>query len=242
VEQWGLQTTEMVELWVDRKMKAGTHRTSLNATWEAYIDLLNGYNQKKLHYVKANDTALFDGAGFPQLESVSMGGNVITLDEIKDGWGRVHTFDFNNPGSLEGVNYITHPDLVHKFVVIGWDKQTRTSYITNPPPPYGDLYWPLVSSREVWVPMEFLEAFPSLPMAVTGVAKQTIKQKPEALSVSTGFTLGVGASAQIVEYYPSGSDVWGRLSSGGWIALLAHQKGLPKYPTSWTMETQPPLP
>jgi hypothetical protein len=241
VEQWGLQTTEMVELWVDRKMKAGTHRTKLNATWDAYIDLLNNYNPRKLHYVKANDTALFDGAGFPQLESVSMGGNVITLDEIKDGWGRVNTFDFD-PGSLEGINYITRPDLVHKFVVIGWDKQTRTSYITDPPPPYGDLYWPLVSSREVWVPMEFLEAFPPLPMVVTGVIKQEIKQKPEATSSSTGFTLAVGATAQVVEYYPSGSDVWGRLSSGGWIALLQHPKAVITYMTDWKMETRPPIP
>lgn len=241
-EKWGLQTPEMVQLWVEREIGSGTHRTKLNATWEGYLNLLNNYNPRKLHYVKANNTALFDGAGFPQLESVSMGGNLITLDEIRDGWGRVHTFDFNNPGSLEGINYITRPDLVHKFILIGWNKNTKSTYVADPPPPYGDMYWPLVSSREVWVPLEFLEAFPQLPMAVTGVIKQEIKQKPEADSSSNGQTLNVGESAQVVEYYPSGSDVWGRLSSGGWIALLRHPKAVITYMTDWKMETRPPLP
>jgi len=242
VEKWGLQTPEMVQLWVNREIGSGTHRTKLNGAWEAYIDLLNNYNPRKLYYLKANNTALFDGAGFPQLESVSMGGNIITLDEIKNGWGRVHTFDFNNPGSLEGVNYITRPDLVHKFIIIGWSRKTKTTYVADPPPPYGDMYWPLVSSRDVWTPLEFLEAFPLLPMVVTGVIKQEIKQKPEAGSDSIGYTLAAGASAQVIEYYPSGSDVWGRLSSGGWIALLRHPKAVITYMTDWKMETRPPLP
>lgn len=242
IEKWGLQTPEMVELWVNPAFGSGTHRTKLDSFWGNYLELLNGFNPRKLHYVKANDTALFDGAGFPQLESVSMGGNIITLDEIKNGWGRVHTFDFNNPGSLDDVNYLTRPDLVHKFILVGWDKKTRTTYFADPPPPYGDMYWPLVSTRAVWVSMDFLEPFPILPMTVKGVVEQEIKLKPEVDADSTGETLGVGESIRIMEYYPSGSDVWARVAGGGWIALLLHPKAVITYMTDWRMQTRPPLP
>jgi hypothetical protein len=236
---WGLQTTEVVPLSVGLDMALGTNRTNMEGTWEQYIDLLNDYDRKKLNYVKANNTALFNGAGFPQMESLTMGGNIITLDEIRGNWGRVHTFDYRNPGTLKTINYITNPDLVHKFVVVGWKKSSKATYWVNPP--RGDLYWPLVSSRPVWIPMEYLEAFPILPMAVTAKERLKVREKPalDSRSITADFT--EGKSVTIVDYYPSGSDVWGRLSNGGWIELLAHRKGLIYYPTSWSMETLPPI-
>jgi len=242
IEKWGFQTPEVVPMLVALKMGSGTHRTKLDSAWGSYIDKLNNYNEKKIYYVKADNTALFNGAGFPQLESLTMGGNIITLDEVRDGWGRVHTFDFHNPGPLEDVNYITKPDLIHKFVVVAWKRPTQTTFWVNPPPPYGDLYWPLVSSRAVWISMGFLEPFPILPMTVTGITTQTARSKPSKDSSLTNFRLSEGKSASVVEYYPSGSDVWGRLAGGGWIALLTHEKGVLQYPTSWSMETRPPLP
>lgn len=241
-ERWGLQTPEVVPLSVGLSIGLGTHRTKLEGAWGAYIDKLNDYNEKKIYYVKADNTALFNGAGFPQLESVTMGGNIITLDKIQAGWGQVHTFDYSNPGPLDEVNYTTRPDLIHKFVVVAWKRSTKTTFWVNPPPPYGDLYWPLVSSRTVWIPMEFLEPFPILPMTVTGITTQTARSKPSIDGSVTNFKLSEGESASIVEYYPSGSDVWGRLSDGGWIALLIHEKGILQYPTTWSMETRPPLP
>jgi hypothetical protein len=240
VDRWGLQTPEVFRMSVGLDRSIGTHRTKLTGVWETFIDQLNNNNEKKLNYLKANDTALFDHAGFPQLESLTMGGNIITLDEIRDGWGRVHTLDYGNPGSLEEINYTTQPDLVHKFVVVGWKRSSKKTYWVNPPP--GDLYWPLVSSRAVWMPLEFLEAFPQLPMTVTADVALEIRTAPSKNSDLTGSKISKGGVANVVEYYPSASDVWGRLSSGGWIPLLAHQKGLPRYPTSWEMETQPPIP
>jgi len=240
IDSWGLQTPEVVRLSVGLSIGSGTHRTKLNGNWEIYIDALNNHDKKKLAYLKADWTALFDGAGFPQLESLTMGGNIITLDEIKGNWGRVHTFDYSNPGPLEGVNYITRPDLVQKFVVVGWSRPTQTTFFVNPPP--GEMYWPLVSSRVVWIPMEFLEYFPPLPMTVTGVTAQTVRTKPSTEGTLTGVKISVGESVNVIDYYPTGSDVWGRLSTGGWIALLIHEKGVPEYPTSWSMETQPPIP
>lgn len=231
---WGSQTTEVVRLTLGQNLNSGTTRTVVDGTWSQYINMLNDYNEKKINYVKADNTALFNGAGFPQLESLTMGGNVITLDEIQGGWGRVHTIDYSNPGPLKEVNYITRPDLVHKFVVIGWSRRTQSSYLGNTP--QGDLYWPLVAAKPVWIPIEYLEPFPILPMDVTSNKTQPVRQQPSLESPLTRFEFTKGKTETVVDYFPSGSDVWGRLTNGFWI-LLMRQGG---FLTSWSMATQPP--
>ena len=240
VEKWGLQTPEVFTMSVRLNLSSGTNRTTMTGVWDTYIDTLNNNNKKKINYVKADNTALFNGAGFPHMESLTMGGNIITLDEMRDGWGRVHTLDYNNPGKLEEINYITRPDLIHKFVVVAWKRPTQTTLWVNPPP--GDLYWPLVSDGAVWMPMEYLEPFPRLPMVVTASTAQTIRKKPSADSPGIGMKLAEGATVNVIDYFPSASDVWGRVAGGGWIALLLHEKGPEQYLTSWHMETRPPIP
>jgi hypothetical protein len=192
--------------------------------------------------VKATNTALFNGAGFPQMESLTMGGNILTLDEIRNDWGRVHTMSYSNPESFDEISYKTRPDLVHKFVVVAWSKKKRVTYWTNPPPPYGDLYFPLVSSHEVWIPMGYLEPFPILPMKVTANTAQDIRKNPDSKSALTDAEFSKGETATLTEYYPSGSMVWGKLSGSGWIVLFQYQKTGPKYLTSWSMRTLPPQP
>ncbi len=234
----GPQTPEVFRMFVGLSLGSGTHRTPVDGNWGLYIDALNNNNTKRLKYLKANNTALFNGAGFPQLESLTMGGNLIALVEVRDGWGRVRTLDYKDPGTLKEVNYVTRPDLIHKFVVVGWKRSSKTTYWVNPPP--GDLYWPLVSSRAVWMPLEVLEPFPQLPMTVTAKTTLAIRIKPARDSALNGYKIPEGETARVVEYYPSASDVWGRLADGGWIALLTHEKGALQYPTSWEMATQPP--
>lgn len=236
----GRQTPEVVPMLVAPKDKSGTSRTTLSGNWETYIDALNNNDEKKLNYLKASNTALFNGTGFPQLESLTMGGNVISLSQLQNGWGRVYTLDYGNPGALNDINYETRPDLVHKFVVVVWNNKTRSTYWVNSP--QGALYWPLVSSRTIWIPLERLEPFPTLPMSVTAKTTQEVKTKPELEGSPTGYTLSEGKSTRIVEYYPSGSTVWARIESGGWIALLLYQKGKLTYLTDWSMATVPPPP
>jgi|GEM_PF-864413 len=239
-DTWGLQTPEVFPLPVGLRQAAGTNRTSVTGSWETFINTLNHNNRKTLIYLKADNTALFNGAGFPQMESLTMGGNIITLDEIRTGWGRVHTMDYSNPGPLADISYKTRPDLIHKFVVVGWSRKSKMTYLTNPPP--GDVFWPFVSSRAVWIPMEYLEAFPSLPLVVTATTTQPIRQKPAIDGPATSYKLSEGKSANVVEYYPSGSNVWGKLSNGGWVALFLYEKGVPQYLTDWKMQTIPPPP
>jgi len=227
-------TPETVPLFVTPREGTGTNRTIVSGTWEIYIDSLNGNDRKKLRYLKLDNSGLFNGSGFPKLESLTMGGNVITLAEIQGNMGRVNTIDYEHPGTLKDVNYMTRPDLVHKFVVVAWDKKTQTTYWVNTP--QGSIYWPLVSSRDVWIPMERIEPFPTLPLIATAITDQILKKTPSKDGEDLGILLPKGEFVRIVEYYPSGPNVWGRVSTGGWIALLLDRK----YLTDWTMATVPP--
>lgn len=228
------QTPEVVPLFGSPGTAASTNRTRLVGTWETLINTLNGNDEEKLRYLKAPHTALFNTAGFPQLESLTMGGNIVLLDEIRGEWGRVQTLDYNNPPDLVGVTYTTRPDLIHKFVVVGWRRDSKTTIIVNPPP--GSLYWPLVSKDPVWIEMSRLEKFPDLPMTVAVNKTLYVQSTPGPTNDPTERQLEAGETARIVEYHPSGSTVWGRLLGGGWVTLLWGRE----YPTSWKMETVPP--
>ncbi|HLO15669.1 MAG TPA: hypothetical protein VK206_12615, partial [Anaerolineales bacterium] len=164
------------------------------------------------------------------------GGNIITLNKIQDGWGRVNTLETSSAPSAATVNYFTRPDLIHKFVVVGWKRDSRTTIIVNPPK--GDLYWPLVTKSPVWIPMDRLERFPTLPMMITANTDLYIQATPGPNIEKSKFQLLTGKSTRLIAYYPSGSNVWGQVQSGGWIPLLIY----PRYLTSWQMETVPPPP
>ena len=228
------QTPETVPLFVIPKLGSGTLRTKVDGPWETYIDALNNYDEGKLRYLKSDGTALFNTAGFPQLQSLTMGGNIIRLDLVQNGWGRVVTMDYGSPPSAEEVNYFTRPDLVHKFVVTGWKRSTKTTILVNPPK--GDIYWPLVTKRTVWIQMDRVEPFPILPMDVTVKKDLYIQTDPGPKIEQTKFQLLTGQSATIVKYYPTGPNVWGMLQNGGWIPLLLYST----YYTSWSMATIPP--
>jgi hypothetical protein len=239
---WGYlkQTPEVVPLSPIPKEGTGTHRTPMEGGWEVFMSDLNDNNNRKVNFLKSPSTALFNGAGFPQMESLTMGGNIITLEAIQNGWGRVRTMDYSSPGSADVVNYFTQPNLVHKVVIVTWSTKSKTTYWVNPP--HGDIYWPFVARNDVWVQMERLEPFPILPMQVTALIDQDVRKEPRLDSALTNFDLDQGKSATIVQYQPSGSDVWGRLQNGNWIALFLYTRDGPTYYTTWSMETLPPPP
>jgi hypothetical protein len=65
-----------------------------------------------------------------------------------------------------------------------------------------------------------------------------IQSTPGPTMKQTDRELSEGDTVQVIEYQPTGSNVWGRLQRGGWIPLLLY----PRYFTSWRMETLPPPP
>ncbi len=228
------QTPEVVPLFLEPKLTTGTGRTELSGAWERYLDALNDNEEGRIRYVKGTKAGLFNTSGFPDLESLTMGGNIVTLVAIQGGWGQVHTMDYGSPPTAAEVNYVTRPDLVHKFVVVGWKRSTKTTIIVKPPK--GDVFWPFVAKRTLWVQMERLEAFPILPMDVTANKDLYIQPNPGPTIEDTKLRVAKGDSATIVGYYPSGSDVWGRMPNGGWIPLLYKHQFL----TTWTMATSSP--
>ena len=232
------QTPEVFPLFAAPKMTSGTNRTSLVDGWDKYMSALNGNDEGRLNYLKSPISGLFNGAGFPQLESLTMGGNVITLDRIQGDWGQVHTQPYGVVGSAETENYKTRPDLVHKFVIVVWNRKTKSTYWTNPP--RGSIYWPFVSIKPVWIPMEWLEPFPILPMEVAVDIDQDIRAEPGTDSETTGRHVRKGQTVTIVEYRPLGSQVWGRIYADKWIPLFMYQNTGPTYFTSWSMATLPP--
>ena len=233
------QTPEVVPLFAAPKAASGTQRTVIDSGWEYYMDALNGFDESKLVYLKGTHAGLFNGAGFPNLESLTMGGNVVSISEIQNGFGRVNTMNYGQVETVETATYSTRPDLVHKFVVVVWSKKNKSTYWVNPPK--GSLYWPLVSKFPVWIDMDRVEPFPGLPMPVTAKVEQEILTEPKKDAVGTGETLAEGDTVTVVEYYPSGSQVWGRLLGGSkWIALFRYEKTGPTFFTTWEMETLPP--
>lgn len=239
---WGYlkQTPEVVPLSPAPKEGTGTHRTPMDGKWEVYIDQLNNNDKKKLNFIKAPSTALFNGAGFPQMESLTMGGNIVTIEAIQNGWGRVHTQEYGNPSAASITNYFNFPDLVHKVVLVTWNTKTKKTYWVNPP--HGSVYWPFVSRDDVWVQMDRLEPFPILPMPVTARITQPMRMEPKNDGELSKFEFDEGDSAKIIQYYPSGSDVWGLLETGRWILLFQYTKDGPTYFTTWSMATLPPIP
>ena len=239
---WGSlkQTPEVVPLSPAPKEGTGTHRTPMTGGWEIYIDELNEHDKRKLTFLKAPHTALFNGAGFPQMESLTMGGNIITIEAIQNGWGKVHTQNYSSPSSASITNYFTDPSLVHKVVIVTWNTKSKTTYWVNPP--QGDVYWPFVARNDVWVPMDRLEPFPILPMPVTALVTQPMRMEPKNDGELSKFEFEKGDSAKIIQYAPSGSDVWGLLETGRWILLFQYTKDGPTYFTTWSMETIPPPP
>lgn len=233
-------TPEVVPLFAAPKLTAGTNRTPIVDGWENYMSALNSFDEGKLNYLKSPISGLFNGAGFPQLESLTMGGNVITLNSIQGDWGQVRTMSYGLVGSAETENYRTRPDLVHKFVVVVWNRKTKSTYWTNPP--RGDIYWPFVSRNPVWIPMAWLEPFPILPMEVTVAEDQDVRMEPGTDSEKTGKQVHEGETITIAEYRPMGSQVWGRIYGSKWIALFMYQNTGPTYFTSWSMATVPPVP
>jgi len=238
VDNWGLATPEVVSLFIEPSSKSGTNRTTLDSSWKNYIDSLNNRDKQILNYLYADWTALFDGKGYPYLESKTTGGNVLIVEEIQGSWARVHTLDFKNPGTLSGMDFFTNPEVIHKMVVVKYSKKTKSTFWVNPPP--GPIYWPRVSDQQVWIPLERLEPFPALPMQVTARVTQDILKEPKPDGEQTGYEFAEGDEGQIIKYQLRGSDVWAQLSTGRWIALFRYTSNGAVFYTSWEMATRPP--
>jgi len=170
----------------------------------------------------------------PVAVGISSGGNVVKILETKNGSARIDTIYFHSdPPDPAVLNYKTKPWLVTKFTSVSRDGELGNAGGI-------DVYFPILSNQRkgYWVELRRVEMFPNTPYcAVTNSSRAVLTEPRTGAQVAT---IAAGQPITIREYLPQGSNVWGRIDRG-WILIEYLSDGMPVYPTSWTMQTRPPI-
>lgn len=202
--------------------------------WEAWTRALNSPESAEWLFTVGSMLFNIEYTDTPKAESVTNGGEVVAYTKQTATHSRLfHYRNYSTPPV--GATYENRPWGVHKVVCIRSD----TLQIMNPGDAL-DVYFPLLSKGDLplWIPNERLEMFPTLPFrAVVLADKLPVRQNPSPASAVIK-DVRKGQTITLVEYRPRGSDVWGRLSIGGWALIQGNRT----FTTSWAMQTQPPIP
>lgn len=154
----GTQTPEVFPCMLEPNASSGTFRTHVVDFESFFRGLQTGDSiasaEQKYNYLTADNTALFNTFGWDKYESIVMGGNVVTLDEIQGNWGRIHTLKASDPvPSASVVDFDSVPWLVHKFTVVSY-AQNYTHWVNTPK---GVIYYPLITNDGgMWIEMSKL--------------------------------------------------------------------------------------
>lgn len=236
---------ETVQLWTGPR--SGDGRLTYNKEWLEFLRELqpNDYAAVWIAEIaaglfnKGNQTIPILDLGQlkqePVAESISSGGNVVKFLEFKNGSGRIEMLYFRRqPPEVSNVNYQTKPWLVTKFTSVSIDGQLGNAGGI-------DVYFPNLAKQKkgYWVELKRVELFPALPYCAVVEGTLNVHAVPAIFARTTG-KVEAGQGVTIREYLPQGSDVWGRID-GGWILLEYLNDGVPIYPTTWEMETRPPI-
>ncbi|MQC27089.1 MAG: hypothetical protein DWG76_06550 [Chloroflexi bacterium] len=171
----------------------------------------------------------------PKAEGISSGGNVVLVLETRNGSVRIQMlFVGDDPPDVDAVNYQTAPWLVTKFTSVSIEGELGNAGGM-------DVYFPNVGDERCgyWVDLQRVEMFPRLPFEAAATVSNTLREGPANSSRSVG-GVAAGQVIRVLEYFPQGSDVWGR-TENGWLLLEYLQNGQPVYTTTWSMATRPPI-
>lgn len=241
------------------RLEGTTTQTVLNSAWQKYaidlnrLDYSTPYgshkgNNKAVKLLTNGSGGICNG-GWPKLMNIAMGGEVLDGSIIFDNGIQnltvTHLDYYEGPPSIQDVNYFTHPELIFKWVNVGWEKKTRRTYWVNPSAPIGgayDTYWPNVSDHTLTIPLSKLESFPRIPQGGYYIrVKVPLHLRTLPYGPITGDLLFPGIGLLITAYKAHGSDVWGQTSGGAWVPLEGSDAGGgPVYFTDWRMITPPP--
>lgn len=226
-------TPETVPLWVTPN--AGKDDIKLSQDWVDYIDALN--SDRAFKFIMSPPAGWFNRN--KNADTLSFGGNVIKIKSISKGVAQIDNLLVKNgPPEVENYNFRFRPELIHKFTVI-----TKTGEVVNPAEGI-DVYTFAIGRSFLHVPMTRVELFPKLPMQVSiGQSLNRLQAHELPNEYSTVLEkLNPAKTLEIYEYAPRGTHVWGR-SNKGWVTLLWYpSKNALRYPTSWKMNTIPPVP
>src|SRR3990172_9111720 len=172
----------------------------------------------------------------PVAAGISSGGNLVKVVEIRNGSVRIEMIYLKtDPPPTYEVNYQTTPWLVTKFTSVSVAGELGNAGGI-------DVYFPNLSHLEegYWVSLERVELFPALPLFSTARGEVPVLNTVRGMAKQVGM-LAAGEVVIVHEYLAQGSNVWGRTDQG-WIRLLyLNGAGRPIYPTSWEMDTRPPI-
>ncbi|MGH2582722.1 MAG: hypothetical protein ACRDFQ_07485 [Anaerolineales bacterium] len=236
---------ETVPLW--RSPRGGDGRFAYDANWLQFLRELQA-NEDAAVWIARVAAGLFNKgnefipilnldqlAAGPVAESISSGGNVVKILEIRNGSGRLEMLHFEEgPPNVDEINYLKTPWLVTKFTSVSIDGELGNAGGI-------DVYFPNVAKNSggYWVELERVEWFPLLPICVTAREAVQVRAQP-SMDAAVKASLTIGDQILILEYLPQGSEVWGR-TGRGWIPLEYQRDGQPDYLTTWEMETRPPI-
>jgi hypothetical protein len=225
--------------------KGGAGRLAYSAEWLQYLRELQPNDAAAVWLARVAAGLFNKGNSFipilnleqlkqePVAEGISSGGNVVLVNETKQGSGRIEMLFFRNaPPDPEKINYQTTPWLVSKFTSISIDGELGNAGGI-------DVYFPHLAKQKegYWVELKRVEFFPALPFCAKTKLAVDLYDAPLGNRFANS---PVGETLLIDDYAPRGSEVWGH-SQFGWVRLVYLENGLPIYETSWSMETRPPI-
>lgn len=170
-------------------------------------------------------------------EGIGATGNVYEVIDEKSGAVQVKLVDYlSTPLVPDKLNYEDTPWLMTAFTAVAKDGSVHKTVGK-------DVLFPNIGkSGSGWVAKERVEFFPALPIVVTVRDNLNIRSAPSLQASIVGKYM-IGTTAVVTEYAPRGSNVWGKVADGRWIALVHRvTNDTLYYYTTWKMETEPPLP
>ncbi len=221
-----------------QNLTSSTERVNLTSYgWEDYVRWLLNDDGRLFDYATGPHLALFNKTGWPQMELLLFGNNVVIAEtgNVKWGWARIITMDYQEGPPDPYTDFQSTPWFIQKFTTVNKFEAVDLSA-------KGAVYYPIVSSRNLYVPTDWLEPFPSVPRTEqVKITDLPIYVEPSLDSLVFS-SYHKDQSFQLLGYAPRGSKVWGLVrekNQNGWVMLYT-PKEYPYYLTSWEMATDPP--
>lgn len=211
-------------------------RFKLPEGWIDYVARLNGGENSSEYKALMRKAGGWNNVGTidePKVESLAWWGSVVEIREISGSSAAIKSFaHLNAAPSAAMVNYDNNPELVHQFTAISDEGKMHLLGIGY------RAYSVLVARQQLYVPLDRIELFPSLPREVRTLTDlETYKSPPRNGQLTKNSArLTTGQTVKIFDYAVRATDVWG-LTLQGWVALAI---GTPsRFLTTWEMETRP---
>lgn len=148
----------------DPDPKPDNYRVDETPLRDAYLAVNNydGYGYRRcVNYLWKDDTALYNGQGFPKRELLTMSNNVLEEMEwvVHNGAHYLKFKTLRPADNVQGMTWETRPHLVHRFTLVSWDsiqEETRyTSFINQ----HRQIYYYLTSVQGYgFMPRRYVKA------------------------------------------------------------------------------------